>query len=212
MTIVVHRRAPNLPEIPAEIQGQLVVAVVACYIGAAQEAERILGPLRAHRRPLLDLCHPKPYVEHQAMFDASFPPGWWYYMRSCDVAELTDEVIDLTLEHAARIVSAHTAFPIWQRGGASARVAENATAVPGRGAGFTFNVTAATQTEAGFPEERDWVRRFWADLEPHGTGAYVNFLMDEGQHRVHQAYGQEALTRLRALKRHRDPDNLLRLN
>ena len=66
---------------------------------------------------MLDPCVPKPFLTHQAMFDPSFPHGWWYYMRSCDVAELTDEVIDITVEHSLRIKSPLTAFPIWQRGG-----------------------------------------------------------------------------------------------
>jgi hypothetical protein len=39
------------------------------------------------------------------MFDPSFPHGWWYYLRACDVAQLTDEVIDITVDHALRIKS-----------------------------------------------------------------------------------------------------------
>lgn len=49
----------------------------------------------------------------------------------------------------------------------------------------------------GFDQEREWVRRFWADLEPHAVGAYVNFLMDEGPARTRQAYQPESLHRLR---------------
>ena len=42
------------------------------------------------------------------MFDPSFPHGRWYYMRACDVAELSDEVIDITAEHSMRIeLAAH---------------------------------------------------------------------------------------------------------
>ena len=41
---------------------------------------------------------------------------------------------------------------------------------------------------------------------------YVNFLMDEGEDRVRQAYGAEKYERLRALKRKYDPDNFFRLN
>ena len=212
MTIVVHRKAPPLPAVPLDLRGQLVVAVVACYVGPVDEAQRVLRPLKAHGRPVLDLCTPKPYVDHQAMFDASFPHGWWYYMRSCDVPELTDAIIDLTVAHAARITSPRTAFPIWQLGGARARVADDATAFTGRSAGFTFNITGATETADGFDVEREWVRQFWTDLEPHGTGAYVNFLMDEGPGRVRQAYGPQTLRRLRALKRRYDPDNRFHLN
>jgi FAD/FMN-containing dehydrogenase len=41
---------------------------------------------------------------------------------------------------------------------------------------------------------------------------YVNFLMDEGEERVRQAYGPDKYDRLRALKRQWDPANVFRLN
>ena len=161
---------------------------------------------------MLDLCVPKPYLDHQAMFDPSFRPGWWYYMRACDVADLTDEIIDLTAEHAGRMRSPLTAFPIWQRGGAAARVDDDATAFHGRDAGFTFNITAMTESAEGFAQEREWVRDFWSALEPHHTSVYVNFLMEEGADRIREAYGPAKLARLQALKRRYDPDNRFRLN
>ncbi|HET8976007.1 MAG TPA: BBE domain-containing protein, partial [Solirubrobacterales bacterium] len=160
----------------------------------------------------LDLCEPKPYIAHQAMFDASFPHYRWYYMRACDVAELSDEVIDIAVEHSLRIRSPLTAFPIWQIGGAVARVAEEETAFSGRGAGHTFNITGTTATAEGFDAEREWVRGFWSALEPHHTSVYVNFLMDEGQERIRQAYGAEKYDRLQVLKRKYDPENLFHHN
>jgi FAD/FMN-containing dehydrogenase len=101
------------------------------------------------------------------MFDASFPEGWWYYFRSCHVATLTDEVID---------------------------------------------INATTATRDGFEEEREWSRSFWSALHPYHTGVYVNFLMDEGQQRIRDAYGTTKYGRLRGLKRQYDPDNRFRLN
>jgi FAD/FMN-containing dehydrogenase len=212
MTIVVHRKAPPLPFVPRELHGKLIVGVVCCHAGAVEEGERIVKPLKAFGCPVLDLCVPKPFLAHQAMFDPSFPHGWWYYMRSCDVAELTDEVIDITVEHSLRIDSPLTAFPIWQRGGAAARVGEDETAFGGRGAGYTFNITAATETAEGFEGEQEWVRNFWSALAPYHTGAYVNFLMEEGEERIRQAYGAEKYGRLEDLKRRYDPDNLFRFN
>ena len=146
MTIVVHRKAPPLPFVPAELHGKPVVAVVCCYAGPVEEGERVVRPLKAFGSPVLDLCEPKPYLAHQSMFDPSFPHGRWYYFRACDVAELSDEVIDITVEHALRIKSPLTAFPIWQMGGAVARVGEDDTAFNGRGAGHTFNINATTET------------------------------------------------------------------
>ena len=40
----------------------------------------------------------------------------------------------------------------------------------------------------------------------------MNFLMEEGQERIRQAYGAEKYERLQALKRKYDPGNLFRLN
>jgi FAD binding domain-containing protein/berberine-like enzyme len=212
MTIVIHRKAPPLPFVPRELHGKLVVGVVCCYAGPVEEGEQAVKPLKEFGSPVLDLCVPKPFLAHQAMFDLSFQHGWWYYMRACDVAQLTDEVIDITVDHSLRINSPLTAFPIWQLGGAVARVGEDETAFGGRGAGHTFNITASTATEEGFDEEREWVRNFWSALEPYHTSVYVNFLMEEGEERIRQAYGAKKYDRLMALKRRYDPDNLFRLN
>ncbi len=211
MTIVIHRKAPALPFVPLEWQGKLMVIVICCYAGPVEEGERVVAPLKAFGSPVLDFCAPKPFLDHQAMFDPSFPHGRWYYARACDVPELTDAVIDITVEHSLRIRSPLTSFPIWQFGGAMARVPEDATSFHGRGAGHEFNILGVTASEAGFDEEVEWVRGFSAALEPHRTGVYVNFLMEEGESRVRQAYGDK-YERLQSLKRRYDPDNVLRLN
>ncbi len=59
-------------------------------------------------------------------------------MRSCDVAELTGDIIDITVEHSVQIPSALTTFPIWQLAGAVARIDSEDTAFNGRSAGHTF--------------------------------------------------------------------------
>ncbi|MGW9630243.1 FAD-binding oxidoreductase [Agromyces sp. NPDC055520] len=212
MTIVMHRKAPPLPYVPPELHGKLIVGVICCYTGPVEEGERVVRPLKRFGSPVLDLCEPKPFLEHQSMFDPSFPPGRWYYFRSCDVAELSDEVIDITVEHTRRIQSPLTSFPIWQMGGAVARVGEDDTAFNGRSVGHTFNINAATQGAEGFDAEREWVRDFWSALKPFHTSVYVNFLMEEGEQRIREAYGSEKYDRLKALKRTYDPGNLFRLN
>jgi FAD/FMN-containing dehydrogenase len=212
MTNVMHRKAPPADFVPEDLHGRLVVAVTCCWAGEIDAGEKVIRPLRELGTPVLDLCKPKPFLEHQSMFDPSFPHGRWYYMRACDVAELSDEVIDITVEHSMRIRSPLTSWPIWQQGGAIRQVRDEDTAFEGRGAGHTFNIFAATDGEDGFDEEREWVRGFWAALEPFHTGVYVNFLMEEGAERVHEAYGGEKYERLRRLKRDYDPDNLFRLN
>jgi len=59
--------------------------------------------MREFGTAVADVCTQKPFLEHQAMFDPAFAPGRWYYFRSCDVAELNNEMIDITVEHSLQI-------------------------------------------------------------------------------------------------------------
>ena len=211
-TIVVHRRVPPSPAIPAEFHGMPVVTVGCCYAGSIEEGEKVIRPMKEFGSPLLDLCMPKPFLAHQSMFDSSFPHGWWYYFRSANLAELNDDVIDIIATKAQQMTSPLTAFPIFQLGGAIRRVGEDDTAFSGRGAGHTININATTATQAGFDEEREWSRSFWTALRPYQTSVYVNFLMNEGEDRIRQAYGAAKYDRLKALKRKYDPDNFFRIN
>jgi hypothetical protein len=211
-TIVVHRRAPALPIVPPELHEKHVVAVTCCYAGPIEDGEKAVAPLKGFGKPVLDLCVPKPFLAHQAMFDPSFQKGWSYYFRSCDVATLSDEVLDIAIRYAGEIRSPITAFPMFHLGGAMSRVADDTTAFNGRHAGHTINITGNSITPEDFDAERDWVRRFWAEMEPHNVGAYVNFLMEEGEERVRRSYGPEKYARLQALKRKYDPTNFFRLN
>ena len=206
------QRAPAIDGMPSDLVGERVIAVVCCYAGAVEEGEKVLRPIKGFGAPALDLCEPRPFIEHQQMYDPSFEAGWHYYFRSCDVAELNDDIIDIMVEHGQRVGSPISSAGIWQLGGAVARVGEDETAFNGRGAGHTFNINGNSRTAEGFDEEREWARGLWTALEPYHTSVYVNFMMDEGEERVRQAYGPAKYERLKALKRTYDPDNFFRLN
>jgi FAD/FMN-containing dehydrogenase len=212
MTIVIHRKAPPLPMVPQELHGKPVVMVAVCWVGDIEEGEKFIKPLREFGSPVADVCVHKPYLAHQAMLDPSFPPGRWYYFKSCDVDELSDELIDITVDRSLKIKSPLTSFPIWQMGGAVSRVPDDETPFNGRQAGFIYNIGCSTETGEGFEEERDWVREFWSALEPWHTSVYVNFLEDAGEDRIRDAYGSERYDRLKKLKRKYDPDNFFRIN
>jgi hypothetical protein len=211
-TIVTHRRVLAVPTIPEELHGKHVVIVGTCYAGPVEEGESVLKPLREFGSPLLDGCSPMPFTKHQALLDPSFPHHWWYYIRSCNLAELTDEVIDILVDHGLRIASPVTVFSIFHLGGAVARVGEDETAFGGRNAGHTVNVIGITTTGAGFEQEREWARGLWTALQPYHQNVYVNFLMEEGEDRIREAYGGTKYDRLKGLKRRYDPSNFFRLN
>jgi hypothetical protein len=212
MTAVVQRRAPALPIIPADLVGKHVITVVAVYAGPVEEGEKVVRLLKRFRSPVLDTCVAKPFLTHQATFDPSFRHGCWYYIRSCDVQQLNDDVIDVMADHGQRISSPITSIALWQMGGAVGRVGENETAFNGRHAGFTFNINGNSFTADGFETEREWARDYWSALAPWHSSVYVNFLMDEGEDRVRHAYGDEKYQRLKQLKGKYDPTNFFRLN
>lgn len=196
------RLAPALPIVPEELHGKPIVAVVVNYVGSVDEGEKVLRPIREFGSPAFDVVAPKPYVAYQKMFDAAFPPGRHYYWKSWKLGALTDEVIDVVVDHAASITSPHSAVPIFTLGGAVSRVPEEATAFSGRDAAHDINIVAAW--EAGDPDPDrhiGWVRRFWEALAPFGRGVYVNFLSDEPQERVKAAYGEGKYARLAEVKR-----------
>jgi FAD/FMN-containing dehydrogenase len=212
MTIVIHRKAPPLPFVPQELHGKPVVMVVVCWVGDVDAGEKFIKPLREFSSPVADVCVAKPYLMHQSMLDPSFVPGRWYYFKSCDVAELSDEIIDVTMERSLQINSPMTSFPIWQMGGAIGKVGDDETPFGGRRAAFTYNIGCCTETSEGFEDERQWVRDFWSALEPWHQSVYVNFLENEGEDRIRAAYGAEKYDRLKALKKKYDPDNFFRIN
>ena len=59
---------------------------------------------------------------------------------------------------------------------------------------------------------KDWAVGYWEALHPFSMGgAYVNFMMEEGQERVRATY-RDNYDRLAAVKRTYDPDNLFHVN
>ena len=59
---------------------------------------------------------------------------------------------------------------------------------------------------------RDWCVAYWESQHPYSAGgAYVNFMMDEGDERVHATYGAH-YERLAAVKAHYDPENVFHVN
>jgi hypothetical protein len=59
---------------------------------------------------------------------------------------------------------------------------------------------------------RDWTVKYWEDLHPYSMGgAYVNFMMEEGQERVRATY-RGNYSRLSTLKQKYDSSNLFHVN
>ena len=85
--------------------GDAVAAIVPCWCGDLEEGERYLKPLREFGPPLVDAVQPTPFPQMQALFDDAFPDGNQNYWKSTFVKELSDEAIDILVEHANAVPS-----------------------------------------------------------------------------------------------------------
>jgi hypothetical protein len=208
------RLAPSLPIVPEQLWGMPIVALIATYAGPVDEGREALAPIRELPAPAFNAVLPKPYVAHQKIFDAAYPHGRHYYWKAHKLGPLTDKIIDVVVDHAARVTSPLSAIPIFCFGGAVARVPEQATAFPHRDASHDLNIVASwLPDEAGDADRHiEWVRTFFRALEPHSRGVYVNFTSDDAAERVRVAYTQHQWRRLTALKAKYDPANFLRMN
>ncbi len=213
MTIVVLRKAPPAPFLPAEIHGQPVVIIGVCYAGPVEEGERVVTPLRRFGEPLADLIQPTPYASHQAMIDATVPHGLGYYWKSEYLPPLSDALIATLTEHAWRVATPASYTAIFHMGGAVGREDPEGSAFEDRRATHAMTIDGVWSDHAASGACIAWARTFWEAVRPYSTGrVYVNFLGEEGQDRVRQAYGAVKYERLRALKRKYDPTNFFRVN
>lgn len=100
-------------------------------------------------------------------------------------------------------------------GGATARVAPDATAFGDRGAPFMLSFDAQTRDPSNYATVREWARTTSeAARSLNGArGAYLNFSGDEATDTrvLDQQYGQN-MSRLRAIKKQYDPHNLFCVN
>jgi FAD/FMN-containing dehydrogenase len=208
------RLAPPLPIVPQALHGQPIVALIATYAGPVDQGREVLAPIRQLPTPAFDAVIPRPYVAQQKMFDAAYPHGRHYYWKAHKLGPLTDEIIDVVVDHATQVTSPLSAIPIFCLGGAAARVPEHSTAFPYRDAAHDVEIVASWLPEEAGDADRhiDWVRRMYHALEPYSRGVYVNFTSDDASERVRQAYTGQQWTRLTALKTKYDSTNFFRMN
>src|SRR5215211_1111165 len=209
-------QAPPAPFIPEHLHGKPVLAILAIYIGEADEGREVMTPLKELGPPAVDMIQPMPYTAFQAIVDPFNQPGLLNYHRGMHLSGIPDEAIDTYVEYAteiARISSPTTQIILFRHGGAVSRVPEDATAAGHREAAYMVHPITCWQDPADTERHIEWVERFSEAMRPFTTGGvYLNFEPDEGEERVRAGYGAEKYARLVELKDKWDPENLFRVN
>jgi hypothetical protein len=203
---------PPGPPFPENLHLKKMCGVVWCYSGPLDRAEEIFQPIRAQFPPALDFVGPIPHPALQGMFDPLFVPGLQWYWKADFVNELSDAAIDLHLKHGPEMPTMLSTMHLYPIDGAASRVGKSDTAWAYRGAKWAQVIVGVDPDPANREKITAWPKSYWEDLHPHSAGgAYVNFMMEEGDERVRATYG-ENYERLAAIKAKYDPDNFFRVN
>ncbi len=199
---------PPAPMFPEHLHMKLVCAIVWCCTGSADA----IKPMLEVGHPLLHGVGPAPFPAAQSMFDPLFVPGLQWYWRADNFTELTDEAIAKHVENGAKVPTLLSTMHLYPVNGAAQRVGKNETAYSFREALFAEVIVGVDADPANNDKMIDWCKNYWEALHPYSAGgAYVNFMMDEGQERVQASY-RDNYPRLAAIKKKYDPENFFRVN
>jgi FAD/FMN-containing dehydrogenase len=209
-TIANVMNAPPMPFIPEEVHGQMVIFVLMVHAGGGEAGERAVAPFRALATPIADMIKPMPYPEIYFPQEEEYRPT--AVGRTMFVDSIDRKVAETIMEYLTASDASMRVAQLRVLGGAMARVPADATAFAHRTSRIMVNLAAFYEG----PEDRDrreaWVDDFAAALRQSDTGAYVNFVGDEGEARVRAAYPGATWDRLAEIKARYDPTNLFRLN
>jgi FAD/FMN-containing dehydrogenase len=215
-SLVEFSTIPHDPAYPRGAWGRRVYTMAAVYAGEAQEGAALLQPLRELAEPVIDFSGQMSYCEVQKVFDAIIPFGQYRcYWKSHYLSALTDAIIEEIVAGNAAPPSPNTLSSIWNFGGATARVAADATAFGDRSMPFMLSIDSIWREAADDQANIAWTRAFWQRMQPHShhRRMYLNFpgLGEEGERLLQDSFGAN-YARLQAIKRKYDPNNVFRFN
>jgi FAD/FMN-containing dehydrogenase len=202
--------APPMPFVPEEHHGKIVVMALMCYAGEAEAGQRALAPFRALAAPIADMVRPIKYPEIYPPEDESYHPTALTHTMFIDTVD--QGVAETIMKHLEASDASMRVAQLRVLGGAMARVPADATAFAHRASKIMVNVASFYEGPEDKVIRQSWVDDLAAALRQRDNGAYVNFLVDEGEARIREAYPGPTWDRLVAIKARYDPTNLFRLN
>jgi hypothetical protein len=203
---------PPVPTFPSDLHMQKVCGIIWCCTCPGDQAEAIIKPMRDVAPPLLHHLGEMPFPAVQTMFDGLYPAGLQWYWRADFVNEFSDAAIALHARHGANLPTMHSTMHLYPIDGRAHQVGQTETAFSYRDANWTEVIVGVDPDPANKDIITNWCKDYFDALHPYSAGgAYVNFMMDEGQERVTASF-RDNYSRLAAIKKSYDPNNFFRVN
>jgi FAD/FMN-containing dehydrogenase len=203
---------PPGPPFPGHLHNKKMCGIVWAYTGATDEAEEVFKPIRAFLKPAFDFVGPLPHPVLQSIFDGLLPTGLQWYWRADFIKELSDEAIKKHIEFGKAMPTPLSTMHLYPINGAAGRVRNSDTAWCYRDATWAMVIAGIDPDPANKEIISNWARQYWDAIHPYSAGgAYVNFMMEEGEERVKACY-KDNYEKLAKVKAKYDPNNLFRVN
>jgi len=199
------------PPFPAHLHNKQFCGIIWCYSGDLDKAKEIFKPIMA-MNPLFEHVGVMPYPAMQQLFDGLFPPGLQWYWRADFFNELNADISGKHLEFGSKIPTPLSQMHLYPVSGAAGRVKKDATPWAYRDAKYAGVIVGVDPDPSNATKITKWCKDYWEALHPFSSGgAYLNFIMNEGQDRIKASY-KHNYDRLTKIKRKYDPENFFRIN
>ncbi|MDX6490363.1 MAG: hypothetical protein QOD43_608 [Gaiellaceae bacterium] len=203
---------PPGPPFPEEIHMRKICGIVWCIVGSDDEAEQAMAPMLSVGTPLMHGVQRMPLPALNSAFDELYSPGDQWYWRADFMNEIPDEAIAQNEEWNQNMPTWKSGSHMYPIDGAGHDVGKDETPWAYRDTRWSQVIVGVDPDPANAGAVRDWTVGYWEAVHPFSAGgAYVNFMMDEGQDRVQATYGDN-YDRLSKVKAEYDPENVFRVN
>jgi FAD/FMN-containing dehydrogenase len=198
---------PEIPDLPAELHGELAVAGYVMGVGSGADLEDALESFAEFGDPHVAAVYPADYTELYEPF--KIPSGHRHHWESFYIDDLHDTFIETLLEEMVPTPTPHSSVAIYGLGAAINDVAGDGTAYPHRDAKFAVHIQGHWLDESDDETGIGWTKELHETLREFGTGGeYVNNQTDTDEARVRAAFGKN-YDRLAEVKSRWDPEDRL---
>ncbi|MES0824444.1 FAD-binding oxidoreductase [Ruegeria sp. SCP11] len=193
--------------------GTPLTALVPCWIGDDKDAgHQAIKPLTEIGEPLVVDVQEMPFPAKQSMLDAAYGPGSRNYWKSAYLKALTDEAIDMIVEHSEGMTIPGSGILIEHCAGAAKSKANGDNAFAQRGHDYLIAILPLWTDPADDANQIAWARKMHDAMAPFSTGGtYLNYLGADEDSAIEIAFG-ENLSQLKEVKRKYDPTNFFSAN